>query len=282
MPTPPAPITSRTNAKVKALRAAFAGRASKPGEVVGIEGFKTVSEAFKAELRLETLAVTAAGSEEHTPERVARLGPREFLVLSQDVMASVADTVSPPDMLATVVIPGERRKGPPSRIFLLLETIQDPGNLGTLIRSAEAFGVERVILSPDCANPWSPKVIRSTAGSVSRHAMVKQPLASVFDSLRAHGVRLIGAVARREGARVSLDVSLAAPVGVVIGNEGSGLSAEVLSQVDEKVYIPCFTESLNAAVAGSVLLYDVLSQSVQATAAHDEVAGNNGERNGTI
>lgn len=272
MPLPPV-ITSRTNARVKALRAAFSGKASRPGELVGIEGFKSVLEAFKAGLRFETLAVTVAGSEEHTPERVALLSPREMVVLSEEVMASVADTVSPPQIVATVEIPEERRKGPPSRIFLLLETLQDPGNLGTLIRSAEAFGIERVVLSPGCANPWSPKVIRASAGSVFRQAMVRQPLAAAMEELQTHKVRLVGAVVRGEGASVSLAMDLAAPIGLVIGNEGTGLSEEALSLVNERVYIPCFTESLNAAVAGSVLLYDVLSRSVQKMAVEDDEAG---------
>lgn len=259
MRLPPA-ITSRTNAKVKALRAAFGGRASQPGELVGVEGWKSVLEAARAGLQFETLAVTEAGADGEEVRRIADVQSREFLVLRDDVMASVADTVSPPQVVATVLIPEEGRVGPASGVFLLLEAIQDPGNLGTLIRSAEAFGVEQVFLSPGCANPWSPKVMRASAGSVFRQAVVKRAMGEAIKDLQQRGVRVMGAVAQGEGALVSLAVDLCAPVALVIGNEGSGLSPEVLALVDERIYVPCASESLNAAVAGSVLLYGVLAQ----------------------
>lgn len=282
MPNPPPPITSRSNARVKALRQAFSGNASKPGEVVGIEGSKSVMEAFKAGLRFDTLAVTAEGREEHTPERVRMFNAREFLVLSEDVMASIADTVTPPQVVATVTIPHEERRATRSKIFLLLEAIQDPGNLGTLIRSAEAFGVQRVYLSPGCANPWSPKAMRSSAGSIFRQPLRKQPINAAIQELQQQEVRIIGAVARSEGAIVSLATSLASPVGVVIGNEGAGLTEEVLSLVDHRVYIPCFAESLNAAVAGSVLLYDALRQSAQRLADEFDQPRAEGETHGSV
>ena len=271
-PTPPA-ITSRTNANVKALRAAFSGKASRAGEVVGIEGEKSVLEAWKAGLRFECLAfVSAPDVEEAYAGIVANVRPHVALTLTPEVMASVVDTGSSPAVAGSVMIPEKERQGPPSRIFLLLEEIQDPGNVGTLLRSAEAFGVERVYLSPGCANPWSPKVIRSSAGSIFRQPLRRQSMPAAIAELKSEGVRVLGAVARGRGASVSLAVDLASPIAFVIGNEGSGLSTEVLSSVEEKVYVPCLTESLNAAVAGSVLLYDALSQSVQRTAEAEKAA----------
>ncbi len=261
MPALPPPITSRTNVRAKALRAAFAGKAGRPGELVGIEGWKSILEASQAGLQFDTIAV-AESDAGAMQEGIALLDAREFLVLRDDLLAAVTDTVSPPQIAATVAIPSENRPGPRSRVYLLLEEIQDPGNMGTLIRSAEAFGVERVYLSPGCANPWGPKAIRASAGSVFRQALVKGPLERAFQLLHLQGVRLLGAVARGEGARTMSECTLAPPLAIVIGNEGSGLSADTLSRVHEKLYIPCFTESLNAAVAGSVLLYDVFSRNL--------------------
>ena len=199
---------------------------------------------------------------ELTPDRMAQLTPREFLVLADEVFDSVVDTVSPQELAATVVIPSHDGPGPSSGLFLLLEEIQDPGNLGTLIRSAEAFGVERIFLSPGCANPWSPKVIRASAGSVFRQPVAKLPFATAVRDLRGQGVRVAGAVVQGGGATISTEAKLAPPIAFVIGNEGSGLSGPVLSSVDEKVYIPCLTESLNAAVAGSLLLYEAQRQRI--------------------
>lgn len=265
---PPA-ITSRTNSRVKALRGAFSGKASRPGELVGIEGLKSLEEASSAGLRFDTVAL-AESAARSAESRIARWKPRELLVLSEEVMASLGNTVTASQVLATVQIPEEGRPGPKSGLFLLLEEIQDPGNLGTLIRSAEAFGAEELYLSPGCANAWSPKVIRSSAGSVFRQPITRLPVMAAVAKLRREGVRLAGAVVRREGAKVSLRANLKGPVALLIGNEGAGLSAEALACVDETVYIPCRTESLNAAVAGSVLLYEALSQNPRSLSAAKE------------
>ncbi len=258
MPPLPPPITSRTNARVKALRAAFSGKAGRPGELAGIEGWKTISEALGAGLLFDTLAVSEDTG--LSQEQIAAVQPRELLILSRQVMASVADLQSAPEIVATVAIPHDNRQGPQSRVYLLLEDIQDPGNLGTLIRSADAFGVEQVTLSPGCANPWSPKVIRASAGSVFRVPVVKRPFEFVFPAMRKQGIRLLGAVVAGGDAKISFTCDFSPPLALVIGNEGSGLSGSALSVVDDKVYIPSSTESLNAAVAGSILLYAASSR----------------------
>ena len=262
LPRLPPPITSRSNAKVKALRRAFNGTAAQPGELAGIEGHISVREALAAGLRFDTLLAKSSVAAGLPSDWIAQLAPREFLVLADEVFDSVVDTVSPQELAATVVIPAHAGPGPSSGLFLLLEEIQDPGNLGTLIRSAEAFGVERLFLSPGCANPWSPKVIRASAGSVFRQPMAKVPFATAMCDLRRQGVRVAGAVVQEEGATISLAAELAPPIALVIGNEGSGLSRGALSSVDQRVYIPCLTESLNAAVAGSLLLYEAQRQAL--------------------
>ena len=192
MPLPP-PITSRTNARVKRLRAAFSGKASRPGERVGIEGWKTLLQAAEAGLTLETVAVLGNASD--VAPKLSSLTARDILVLAPQVMASVADTLSPPEVIATVTIPQDRADPPASGTFLVLEDIQDPGNLGTLIRSAEAFGVQHVYLSPGCANPWAPKVLRASAGSVLRQPVSREALAPVLRALRDGGVQVLAAVA---------------------------------------------------------------------------------------
>ncbi len=257
----PAPITSRTNAKVKALRAAFDGKGSKPGDLVGIEGMTALLEAARAGLRFDTILLRGGAEAPDTLDQLPP--PRELLVLSEDVFDSVVDTVAPQGIAATVAIPPEDARAEPTGMFLLLEDIQDPGNLGTLIRSAQAFGVERVLLSPKCANPWSPKAMRASAGSVFSQPISRGPLLTAMETLRAKGVRLAAAVVEGEGAGISYRAELAAPVAIVIGNEGSGLTERVVASADEKVYVPCHTESLNAAVAGSVLLYEAQRQTLR-------------------
>ncbi len=258
----PAPITSHANARVKALRRAFHGKASRPGELVGIEGYIALTEAAKAGLRFDAIFVKASVAAELQPEIIGRLAPREMLVLNDDVFDSVVDTVSPQEIAATLAIPPESVNAAPTGTFLLLEDIQDPGNLGTLIRSANAFGVERVYLSPKCANPWSPKVIRASAGSVFRQPISRLPILTAMRLLREQGVRIAAAVLEGDSASISYETPLAAPIAIVIGNEGAGLTERVIAVADENVYVPCHTESLNAAVAGSVLLYEAQRQTL--------------------
>ena len=253
----PSPITSRTNARVKALRAAFLGKASQPGEAVGVEGLNLVGEAYRSRLNIEDIFVKQ-GSE----DLVRGLTNLPVTVLSRDVFESVVDTRTPQGIAAIVQIPanGTAPRVSGNGTVLVLEDIQDPGNLGTLIRSAEAFGVETIFLTPGCANAWNPKVIRASAGSVFRARLVRLGLEQTMQQLSRSKVRIAAAVAKAEGAKSSMTASLQAPVAILIGNEGAGLSERALSFTEERVHIPCRTESLNAAIAGSLLMYEAQCQ----------------------
>jgi len=259
MRLPPA-ITSRTNARVKALRASFSGKASRPGELVGIEGENLIGEALRSGLGFETVFVREGS--EAVLQRLAGFAAEECVVLSRDVFASAVDTASPQGIAAMVVIPAEKPlvslqdAGP----VLVLEALQDPGNVGTLLRSAEAFGVPFVLMTQDCVNPWNPKVVRASAGSVFRIPVLRSSLAGVRESLPVGECTIYAAVAPHAGARSLLDTVFAGSSAVMIGNEGAGLSAEALAIADVLVTIPCAVESLNAAVAGSTLLYEAMRQ----------------------
>jgi TrmH family RNA methyltransferase len=257
-----APITSRSNARVKALRSSFSGRASNIGETVGIEGEHLIAEALKSEFELETIFLRQGSEGLLERPSLAGLGRDKIVLLSADVFDSAVDTASPQGVAATLAIPlfGAKlslaSKGP----ALLLEGLQDPGNVGTLLRSAEAFDVPFVWMTNDCANPWSPKVMRASAGSVFRIPVHRGTLTDHYESLKEGGFRFVAAVAPGRGARSLFDIHLGGSCAVMIGNEGTGLSAEALALADELVTIPCEIESLNAAVAGSTILYEAMRQ----------------------
>jgi TrmH family RNA methyltransferase len=174
-------------------------------------------------------------------------------------------TVSPQGIAALVEIPAHtQRKSDDHRgTTLVLEDIQDPGNLGTLLRSAEAFGVDEIFVTPGCANQWSPKVIRASAGSAFRNPARRMPIVEALRTLRAARIRIAGAVAQSAQATPSPRAQLSEPVAIVIGSEGAGLTQQALAWVDERVNIPCRIESLNAAIAGSLLLYEAQRQNAQ-------------------
>ena len=255
----PPPITSRTNAKVKTLRAAFTGKASAPGELTAIEGEHLLAEAARSGLELQTLYVREgeAAALEGAPLRAFKA--REAVVLSRDVFDSAVETVTPQGLAAVFSIPLlERAERMASGSVLLLENVQDPGNVGTLVRSAAAFGAAEVWLAGECANPWSPKVLRASAGAVFHLPVIRSGLREAVGALRP-GRRLFAAVPMREGAVPAMQARLESGI-LMIGSEGRGLSAEALALADQLVTIPCRIESFNAAVAGSLLLYEAFRQ----------------------
>jgi RNA methyltransferase, TrmH family len=149
-------------------------------------------------------------------------------------------------------------------LIVIAAGLQDPGNLGTLVRSAEAFGATGMILLPGTVSLANPKTLRASSGSAFRLPVVAMPAEDAFAALREAGVQICAAVARG-GASV---VDLRGPWALLLGNEGSGLPDEWLAQADTRLTIPYpgAVESLNAAVAGSVLLYEAMRQRQQGDA----------------
>ncbi len=252
---------------MKALRASLTGQARRPGDLLGLEGAHLVQEAHAAGLSFQTVYLrqgSEVGLEQETDQGGdwrSHLRTANWAVLSPEVFDSAVSTVTPREIAATWVIQETVRKTPASHV-LVLEGLQDPGNLGTLIRSAEAFGATRVMVTPDTVHHWNPKAVRAASGSVFRVPVVRLPLEEILSQLRAEGVRTFAAVAEAApgGAVPSYDTDFSGRCALLIGNEGAGLSAKAVDLADARVEIPCEVESLNAAVAGSVLLYEAMRQ----------------------
>jgi TrmH family RNA methyltransferase len=158
-------------------------------------------------------------------------------------------------------------------LILVAGGLQDPGNLGTLVRSAEAFGASGVLTTPGTVSGWNQKALRASAGSIFRTPVVGVGLEELA-ALKARGVRLLAAVAEDYADTVAAPaVDFRGACAVMIGNEGAGLSEELLELADVRVTIPCpgRVESLNAAVAGSLLLYEASRQrSIKTTTTKQE------------
>jgi len=268
----PPTITSRTNGRVKELRAAFSGQASQPGEMVAIEGEHLIAEALRSGLTLDTVYLREGSERVLQRAALAGLRAENWVVLSVDAFDSAAGTASPQGLAATLAIPhvGPLEEQASAGMLLVLEDLQDPGNLGTLLRSAEAFGVRRVYATPATVRAWNPKAVRASAGSVFRIPVRVARLAEIATELKRGGVRLVAAVAGGEGAAAVMDADLVAPCALMIGNEGAGLSGEALAAAQARVHIPCAVESLNAAIAGSMLLYEAARQNGKLSAHYQQ------------
>jgi TrmH family RNA methyltransferase len=261
MLTPELVVSSRANARVKQLRAAFQGHARLSGGMVAIEGDHLLEEALRSGMVLKTVFV----SERRAVPTVVPRGV-EVLRLTEEVFGSVVETQSPQGVAALMVPPirvmADVMAGSGAALILIAAGLQDPGNLGTLVRSAEAFGASGVLTTAGTVSAWNQKALRASVGSVFRVPVVAVTAEEIAE-LKGSGVRLIAAVgADGSGVVAAREMDFTSPCAVMIGNEGSGLAAEWMEMCDARVTIPCPgpVESLNAAVAGSLLLYEASRQ----------------------
>jgi TrmH family RNA methyltransferase len=257
-------VQSKQNGRLKQLRRALAQPGRAPGGLVGIEGPNLLEEALRAGLRID--CVFAALGSERLVEALALPAETEVLLLPKDLLDSALSTEAPQPVAALVEPPnwtwahvlGVHHRDAP--LVVVLAGIQDPGNLGTILRSAEAFGAHGVISLPGTVSAWNPKAVRASAGSVFRVPLLAATTEDCLMRLFEANVKTL-ASAVREAAPAN-DVDLAGPVALVIGNEGNGVPAELAAQAGGSVTIPCpgQVESLNAAIAASILLYEASRQ----------------------
>ena len=239
-------------------RVAAAARAVREGEALLLEGARTLEDALDAGV-VPTVVFSAtdlAPVDSAAAGRARRAGA-EVVPVSARVLARLSDLGSTRALVALAPVPSaalEELAG--ARLLLLLDGLQDPANVGAILRAAEAFGAGGVILTPGTASPFAPKAFRASAGSALRVPVARNVLST--DGVRwarGTGALLAGADAHdgeRPGALRGV-----APLVLAIGSEGHGLSAPVVEALDRRVKIPVSprVESLNAAVAAGILLY---------------------------
>jgi TrmH family RNA methyltransferase len=258
------PIEGRHNPLVKELRQAFAHAELTADGYCAIEGLRIVEEAIRSGLKFRAVFFRASAvnkAERILPQIAAYV---ETLLLPDKLFASAVSSETPQGIAALVRCKpfalDEVLAKAPAGPLLAVAGIQDPGNLGTILRSAEAFGAGGVILGEGTVSPFNPKVIRASAGSVFRLPIAQANLEEVIEQLRERGVRLL-ATSSHKGTPLT-EAKLSGPLAIFIGSEGAGLPRELTAQMDEFVAIPHSpqVESLNAGVAASIVLYEVARQ----------------------
>ena len=254
-------VQSRQNSRVKELRSSLLSGAISATGRVGIEGEHLLLEAARSGVEIAT--VFFRSGDEALLARIELDAKVELIELPVEIFASAVTTESPQGVAALVVPKSfsldDALRGE-SPLVVIAAGLQDPGNLGTLIRSAEAFGARGVIALPGTVSQWNAKAMRASSGSVFRLPMVAVAEDEAFSRLRSLGIRTLAAVA--EQAASASESQLSGPIALMIGNEGRGLSPELLARADGRITIPCPgpVESLNAAIAGSILLYEASRQ----------------------
>lgn len=230
------------------------------------EGVRLVEEVLAAGVPLRAVVISPAL--EATPRGkaladVLRARAPRVEDVTDRALAELAATEHPQGVLAVIEPPAWKTDQivvGPDTVALMLDAVQDPGNVGTLIRSAWALGAAGVLALPGTTDLGNPKVLRATMGAAFRLPVIALPVADALDWCAAHRVEVW--VAAADGAPVA-SVSRTGPVALVVGNEGAGVSPELAERAARRVAVPqrSGAESLNVAVAAGILLYEVLRDS---------------------
>jgi RNA methyltransferase, TrmH family len=254
-------ITSVQNPLVKQLRKLHRAKERSQQGLFLLEGTHLIEEAQGANLSFDSFCCTEAWQVRH-PQLFAQAAARSQRVelLGESVLQAIATTVSPDGVVATA--PRWHQQAPPIQTLgLALETIQDPGNLGTMIRTAAAGGVEGMWLSDDSVDLDNPKVLRASAGQWFRLPMATtDSLVEVIQQRRSAGMQIISTLPQAQQNYWEIDFCL--PTLIMLGNEGQGLSTPLSALADRTVSIPLANgvESLNVAIAAALLIYEAQRQ----------------------
>lgn len=251
-------ISSRSNQKLKAIRRI---RRSKGPQAL-LEGPNLVGEAIAAGVVLDTVIATPEflGSSPLAASLAQRAAT--LLEVSTEALASLAEADTPQGVLAVVELPRGGAGSLPPRpdgIYLFLDRLQDPGNLGAIARAAEACGAAGLALSAGCVHPNHPRALRASAGSLLRLAVAIEVEAEALHWHLSPMVPLWVGLQPRGGQDL-FEIPLSPPLVLAVGAEGAGLSSEILERTPLHLTIPIAepVESLNVAVAASVVLFELL------------------------
>lgn len=283
-------ISSRDNKWLKLFRAGLRGAGPAAGDPIAVEGPKLVEDALRSGLEAEALLVSE--SAESQAERILRAAsesetgiPRSRVLRTSDKLFRGVSGTDAPQGIATLfrqpewnlddVLRGPRALRDSSPLVVVLVEIQDPGNVGTILRSAEAFGATGAVATRGTADPWSPKALRASAGSALRLPLLRSMAVPILlAQLRIAQVSVYAATSQSvNGKDVATKVAAQADwrgaTAILIGNEGAGLSPEVVRSADVVISIPTdgAVESLNAGVAASIVLYEAARQRQREAAA---------------
>lgn len=261
-------ITSVKNPLVKEVKSLKIKKYRESKGLFFIEGFRFVEEAIKGQEEIEKIFISEQFVRTKNPDTESlleqiRLQKYETVLLSDRVFKEVSDTNNPQGILAVLRVKKRSLNEIIStdNFFILLDSIQDPGNMGTIIRTADAAAFTGVIVSKGCVDVYNPKVLRSTMGSIFHIPVVlSESLPDTINYLKTKGIKVYAA--HLNGKVNYFETRMESDTAILIGNEANGLSNEISSCATSMVKIPMpgKSESLNASVAAAILMYECVRQ----------------------
>lgn len=262
-----ADIKSSSNRLVKEYRLLKNAKHRKEKGRIILEGAILLEEALRAPLRVEQVLYTPsfarpAKHRELLDQAGEKVGEKRVVRVEESVFDSIAQTDNPQGVAAIARPPGHTAAflKQPAPFFLILDGVQDPGNLGAILRSAAAANVDGAVLLPDTVDPYNPKALRASMGGTFFLPVVKAAGDFFEDRRLPLGLQLVAA--SPSGDCPHYQVDFLGPTAVVIGNESRGVSPKALARVHRKAFIPLQgpIASLNAAVAASIFIFEAIRQ----------------------
>lgn len=241
-------IQSAQNPKVKQWKKLLTKKERDRTGLFIVEGHHLVEEAVKAQQAAELIV-----SEQRDLPPGLDFGDIPVTAVTEEIISMLAETETTQGIFA---ICHERKDDNiTGKRYLLIDAVQDPGNLGTMIRTADAAGMDAVIVGKGSVDVYNPKVLRSAQGSHFYLPVVTGDLFAWTEKLKKSGITIYGTAL--ENGSPHTDIETAENFALIVGNEGSGVSKELLAETDANLYIPIYgsSESLNVAVAAGILMY---------------------------
>ena len=254
-------ISSKENENVKSIRKLKEKKYRELYNEYIIEGIKLVKEAIEEKVDIKTIVVCDDCEKNGTIDQklLYEIAKYDCIYVTEKVFNVLTDVSNPQGILAVV-----KKNNTISKIdykqdlVLILDGIQDPGNLGTIIRTADSVNLKQIIVSKDCGDVYNPKVVRSSMGAIFRVEIIESnDLVNTIKDLKKHNIKVMATDLKTDESIYDEEYKKCA---VIIGNEANGVSKKVLDIVDKKIKIPMLgkTESLNASVATAVILYEAM------------------------
>ena len=245
-------IRSHQNAMVKNYQKLQTSKGRKKDEAYMIEGEHLVEEAIQSNIQIQRLVV----SEEQVQLYESWIQKYPTMIVSKEVFEKLSMTQTNQGILAIVPLEKKTLVEVPKGRYLIVDAVQDPGNLGTIIRTADAAGFDAVVLGEGCVDLYNDKVVRSMQGSQFHVAIYHENLMDVYGKLKENDIP-IAVTALHRDAKDFQWLAGRDSVAIVVGNEGNGVRQELIDSADHVIQIPMFgqAESLNVAIATGVLMY---------------------------
>ena len=258
-------ITSKDNEIVKQIKKLKEKKYRDEAGVYVIEGIKVIEEAIEENAQIEKIVIcedctTSAAIPQKLMYAIAKYN---CIYVSKKVFEILTDVVAPQGILAIIKKPNKEEIDYKADLILALDGIQDPGNLGTILRTADSINLKQIIVTKNTADAYNPKVVRSTMGAILRIKIIEtNSLVNTLKEAKKNKFKVVATSLDTENSIYDIDYNKKV---IVIGNEASGVTKEVQQMADSKVKIPMLgkTESLNASVATGIMLYEYVRQKIK-------------------